>query len=201
MDYILDNMGVSQRDIIASIINSKFFMDYGTITSINSDKTVNVKHAVPMTPRYTPDGYDPKAHPTMSYNIEVLYIGSAAFSSSFELKVGDPVLLVGLKDFVEDTQNISGDPNTTFNHYNQNTLKALPLTGINPNAQAQINIVNGLFQIKTQQMSLYKVISDLINAVLSLQTQGAPPYHVSVSAATTQALTQDLQELNEVLTS
>lgn len=201
MDYILDNMGVSQRDLINSIINSKFMLDYGKIITVNSDKTVNVQHAVPMTLRYPPKDYDSKAHPTTSYNLEVLYIGSSEFSSSFELKVGDPVLLIGLKDYIDDTQNISGDPNTTFSHYDQNTLKVLPLTGINSSSQTQINIVNGLFQIKTQQMSLYKVISDLISAILSLQTQGAPPYHPSVSAGTIQALQQDLQELNEVLTS
>ena len=199
-DYVMDNVGTSDKEIINSIINSRFIIDYGTIIANNNDGTVNVQHAVPITPKY-PNVKNPTTNPTVSNKVEILYLSGAMFSTNFQPQVGDPVLLVGLKDYLQDSNSINGQPLTVFHHYNQNTLKAIPLAGPNLNAMIQINVVNGLLQIKAMPsgMTLYQVISDLINAVLTLQTQGPPPYHAQISPVTTQLLNTDLAELKKVL--
>jgi hypothetical protein len=80
---------------------------------------------------------------------------------------------VGLKDYVPTTTKISSNPQApaAFYHYSQNTLKAIPLAGVNPNTQAQINVVNGLLQIKTMTQSLATILE-------TFSTQGPPPYHM-----------------------
>ena len=169
-DFILEGMSLSDRDVVLSIINSRFIIDYGTILQDNGDGTANVQHAVPMSPKYPPNDWVPMT-PTVTNNVEVLYLSGGQFSTSFKVTIGDPVLLVGLKDFVKNTKSLDGQPLTVFNHYNQNTLKAIPLAGSNAMAIAQINVVNGLLQIKNQAQSLATILE-------TFSTQGPPPYHM-----------------------
>ena len=169
-DFILEGMSLNDRDVVLSIINSRFIIDYGTILQDNGDGTVNVQHAVPMSPKYPPNDWVPMT-PTITNNVEALYLSGAQFSTSFTVTIGDPVLLVGLKDFVKNTKSLDGQPLTVFNHYNQNTLKAIPLAGSNAMAIAQINVVNGLLQIKNQAQSLATILE-------TFSTQGPPPYHM-----------------------
>jgi hypothetical protein len=149
-------------------------VDYGTVLKDNGDGTVDVQHAVPVVPKY-PDA-NPSANvitPTVSHSVEVLYMASANFGSTFKLTPGDFVLLVGLKDFVPTTTKISPNPQApaAFYHYSQNTLKAIPLAGTNAMANAQINVVNGLIQIKNTAQSLATILE-------TFSTQGPPPYHM-----------------------
>ena len=170
MDLTTEGLYLSDRDIILSIINSRFIIDYGSIIKDNGDGTVNVQHAVPMSPKYPTKDWVPMS-PTITNNIEVLYMSGAQFSTSFKVTIGDPVLLLGLKDFVKHTNTIDNQPLTVFNHYNQNTLKAIPLSGSNATAIAQINVVNGLLQIKNQAQSLATILE-------TFSTQGPPPFHM-----------------------
>jgi hypothetical protein len=179
MDIIVDNIGRSDRDVILSIINSRFIIDYGTVETNNGDGTIDVIHAVPATPLYPPDGYVPENFPTRSKGVEVLFLSGVMFSSKFELQVGDPVLLLGLKDLVNSTKGITVKRATVFSHYSQNTLKAIPLAAPNSQALAQINIVNGLFQIKNTAQSLATILE-------SLTTQGPPPFHFISSSTIAQ---------------
>jgi hypothetical protein len=147
MDLTTEGLYLSERDIILSIINSRFIIDYGSVTQDNGDGTVNVQHAVPMTPKYPTKDWIPLS-PTITKNVEVLYISGGQFSTNFKVTVGDPVLLVGLKDFVQNTKSINNQPLTVFNHYNQNTLKAIPLAGSNANAKGQINVTSTALELK-----------------------------------------------------
>lgn len=169
-DFILDSASLSEREIINSIINSRFIIDYGTVTANNGDGTIDVQHAVPITLKYPPSGYSPNSNPSTTHNVEVLFLSGAQFSSKFTLAVGDPVLLVGLKDFVPNTQAVTGVVNTVFPHYNQNTLKAIPLAGPNTNALAQINVLNGLLQIKNASQSLFTILNNLLSALNTFAT-------------------------------
>ena len=168
-DYVAEAAYSTDRDIINGFINSRFIIDYGTILQDNGDGTVNVQHAVPATPRFPTSDF--VSAPTVTNNVEVLYLSGSQFSTSFKVTIGDPVLLVGLKDFVKNTKSLDGQPLTVFNHYNQNTLKAIPLAGSNAMAIAQINVVNGLLQIKNQAQSLATILE-------TFSTQGPPPYHM-----------------------
>jgi len=147
MDLTIEGLYLSDRDIILSIINSRFIIDYGSVTQDNGDGTVNVQHAVPMSPKYPTKDWVPMT-PTITKNIEVLYMSGAQFSTSFKVTVGDPVLLLGLKDFVKHTNAIDHQPLTVFNHYNQNTLKAIPLAGSNSSAKGQINVTSTALELK-----------------------------------------------------
>ena len=45
MTDILSAQNLSERDLITSILNSFYIVDYGYINKVNGDKTVNVTHA------------------------------------------------------------------------------------------------------------------------------------------------------------
>ena len=179
IDYIADNFGTSDRDVINSLIASKFIIDYGTVEVNNGDGTVDVLHSICSTPRYPPQGYIPENFPTRTKSVEVLFLSGAMFSMNFELQTGDPVLLVGLKDLVESTADALPHTASVFAHYSLNTLKAIPLATNNAQAIAQINIINGLFQIKNAAQSLANILE-------SLTTQGPPPYHFLPSSTIAQ---------------
>jgi len=181
LDYILDATKLSLKDIVTSIVNSRFIVDYGTVLKDNGDGTVDVQHAVPVVPTY-PDA-NPSANvitPTVTHSVEVLYMASANFGSTFKLTPGDFVLLVGLKDYVPTTTEVSPNPQApaAFYHYSQNTLKAIPLAGTNAMANAQINVVNGLFQIKNTASESNPSPQSLATILETFSTQGPPPYHM-----------------------
>ena len=148
IDLILEGIQTSDLEVILSVIASRFIIDYGSVLTNNGDGTVDVQHAVPFTPKYPPQGFTPSF--TTTHGVEVLFLSGANFSTSFQLQVGDPVLLVGLKDFVKSTASLPKAPNTpsAFQHYNQNTLKAIPLAGSNVNAKGQINVTSTALELK-----------------------------------------------------
>ena len=179
IDLILEGIQTSDLEVILNVITSRFIIDYGSVLANNGDGTVDVQHAVPFTPKYPPQGFTPSF--TTTHGVEVLFLSGANFSTSFQLQVGDPVLLVGLKDFVKSTASLPEAPNTpsAFQHYNQNTLKAIPLAASNAMAQVQINVVSppapapgpSLLQIKNQAQSLATILE-------TFSTQGSPVYHM-----------------------
>lgn len=42
---ILNAVGLNDRNLIEAIVGNFFIIDYGIITKVNQDKTVNVMHA------------------------------------------------------------------------------------------------------------------------------------------------------------
>ena len=117
-------------DIIRQNINAAFIVDYGVVTAVNSDKTVNVTHSALLT--YINGDI---AKPTTTNNVEVLFPASASFGQTWPIAKGDGVLLVGLKNPVMTTEGIEAptQPLSEYPHYVQDTLKAIPLqTVANP---------------------------------------------------------------------
>ncbi len=173
IDIVLDSISLSTRDVVLSIIASRFIVDYGVVSSINSDKTVNVDHSGIYTPKYPPDGY---TYPKITTNnIEVLYPSSANFSINFALQAGDPVLLLGLKDTVPSTRSatpIAGNPAKEFHHYDRSNLKAIPLAYSDTNAQVQMNIKNNLIQLKNTAQSFSTLIDSLVNLTKTMTATG-----------------------------
>ena len=128
--------GITERDLIESIINSYFFIDYGTITKVNSDKTVNVQHAkIPV----LENGKKLKA--LQSNNIELLTLSGENFSFNAGTKEGDKVLLLGLKDYIEKVSDVSGaGEQTAYVHYKRDSLKAFPLCTFNGEAKVTVTV-------------------------------------------------------------
>lgn len=149
-------------DIIRQTIASSFIVDYGIVKAVNSDKTVDVTHAV--RGQYI-DGTPVPL--TVSTAVEVIFPGSASAAITWPIAVGDGVLLVGLKQFVSSTKGITvpSQPPSDFPHYNQETLKAIPLQNISAPAFTISVDSSGLAQIKNASKSLFSILQELIQGI------------------------------------
>lgn len=138
---------LSEKDLITSILNSFFIVDYGYINKVNADKTVNVTHAAkPVLMDGTELGE------TTTDNVEVLTISGAGFSINWDYKAKDKVLLLGLKDYVPKTENVTkAESPKAFVHYDRATLKAIPLCIFSDDAKVVIDIKNGTLKLDTEK--------------------------------------------------
>jgi hypothetical protein len=136
------------------------------VTAVSSDKKkVDVKHAVIGTLR---TGEELDAYETK--DVEILFISSSGLSIKHELAVDDPVLLVGLKDYVEKTTSITVESQKSYTHYNQATLKAIPLAGILDDAKIQIKQNGEKLSIKNSTKSLFTVLNNIATHTKSIAT-------------------------------
>lgn len=144
----------NQRDIIESVIDSRFFADYGIVDKDNGDGTVDVVHA---TLPVLIDGTVQNANKTSK--VELLYPASASFGIKWPIAQGDGVLLIGLKDYVSTSKDIQQPTEAPqeFLHYVQNTMKAIPLQQveapkvfieIDTNQNIKVKNDNGSFELK-----------------------------------------------------
>ena len=71
--------------------------------------------------------------PTITNGVELLFPQSASFGMKWPIAVGDPVLLIGLKDFIPKTASVQASADGVrppiFSHFKQETMKAIPLNG------------------------------------------------------------------------
>lgn len=139
-------MSLSEKDVITSIINSFYFVDYGYINQVNSDKTVNVTHA---NKTVMIDGTE--LNETITNNVEVLTVCGAGFAVSFDYKANDKVLLLGLKDYIPNVANVKkAEVPSSFVHYDRATLKALPLCVFSDEAKVKMMIEEGKLTIESE---------------------------------------------------
>lgn len=139
-------MSLSEKDVITSIINSFYFVDYGYINQVNSDKTVNVTHA---NKTVMIDGTE--LNETITNNVEVLTVCGAGFAVSFDYKANDKVLLLGLKDYIPNVANVKkAEVPSSFVHYDRATLKALPLCVFSDEAKVKMMIEEGKLTIESK---------------------------------------------------
>ena len=136
----------TDRDLIESVVASFYIIDYGFISKVNGDKTVNVTHAKRLKtlagetlPQVT------------TKNVEVLTISTGGLSINLNYQEGDKVLLLGLKDFVEHVDEVQqATESTVFYHYSRSTMKALPLCIFNAEAKVQVEAEDGSLSINTE---------------------------------------------------
>lgn len=136
---VITGTRLTDRDLIESIVENYFIADYGYISKVNDDKTVNVIHAV------KPALQDGSVlSQTETKNIELLFISGSGFSITWDVKANDRVLLVGLKDYVKsvDAVTAAADPGV-YVHYSRATLKAVPLCIFNSDAKVTLEIKDG----------------------------------------------------------
>ena len=129
----------NDRNLIESVLNSFYILDYGYIKTVNTDKTVDIVHAKKL------KTYEGKTLPqTETKNVEVLTLSAGAFAFKFDYKKGDKVLLLGLKDYVPKVRDVtSATETTTYLHYTRETIKALPLDTFSDNAKVVVQAENG----------------------------------------------------------
>lgn len=136
----------TERTLIESVLASHYIVDYGFIKTVNPDKTVDVTHAKQAK---TMDGQSLKA--TVTKNVEMLTLCGGGFSFNFDYKKGDKVLLLGLKDYVPKTAEVTSATETTaYLHYSRETLKAIPLCIFNGDAKVTVQVENGTMKVNTQ---------------------------------------------------
>lgn len=138
-------MGWNERSLIESIVSSFFILDYGFISKVNPDKTINVTHAKRL------KTYTDETLPEMTTeNVEVLTLSGKGFSLNFDYAKGDKVLLLGLKNMVDKVSEVSqATEMTNFLHYSRETLKAIPLCVFSDEAKVKIEIEEGNLKVKT----------------------------------------------------
>ncbi len=143
---IAQAMGLSEQDLITSVLQNFFILDYGYINKVNADKTVNVTHAAKPV---LLDGTE--LSETTTDNVEVLTLCGAGFSIQWDYKAKDKVLLLGLKDYIQSVEDIEkAEVPQAFMHYNRSTIKALPLCVFSDEAKVKVIIKNGKMTIDTE---------------------------------------------------
>jgi len=135
----------TERTLIENLVASFYIVDYGYVAEVNADGTVNVVHA-----KLQADLEGNTFKEIKTKNIEVLALSTNAFSIKWDIKPGDKMLLLGLKDYVREVADVSkATDQEAFIHYRRETLKALPLCVFNDDAKIQIKIDGADFSMKT----------------------------------------------------
>lgn len=143
----ITGMNYTDRDLIESIVGNFYILDYGYITKVNQDKTVNVTHSTQLVNR------NGETMPvTTTKDLEVLTLCGSGFSIAFDYAPGDKVLLLGLKNFVKDTTEVKqAEPAVSFMHYSRETMKALPLCAFNSDAKVKLEAAKGTLKVTTAE--------------------------------------------------
>lgn len=151
----------SDVDVIRRVVSSMYFVDYGIVDKVNSDGTVDVKHAKKIR---LGNGKDIEPF-TLTPSIEVLSLSSAEFSLTIPVTKGDRVMLFGLKNVLRTVNVTSPSKQETLDHYSQETLKALPLCLPSTSSKVIVEVDNGKMVLKNQVNSLKTVLDELLDAL------------------------------------
>ena len=146
-DTMIEFTGLSERDMIVGLLGNFYILDYGFVSKVNADGTVNVTHAKR---QQTIEGV--KLPETRTTNLEVLTLCGAGFSIQWDVQPGDQVLLLGLKDYIPQVAKVTQSTDqATFIHYTRDTMKALPLSIFNKDARVTFKVDKGTLQIDTEK--------------------------------------------------
>ncbi len=159
---ILDGLGLTDADLIDSIVSGKYVVDLGIVTATNQT-TVDVKHAVVQQ-------VSGAALPaTVTKGVEILW----PFPGTWTIAVGDLVLLLGAKDFVAQANGLSAPATTDIAwHYTQETMKAIPIYSASKQAQITIDSSN-LVHVKNAAASLFTILNNLLTALNNFSNAAA----------------------------
>ena len=165
----------AQKENLKSVINSnidaKYFSDYAVVTAVYGTpvSTVDVTH---FAPAYYDDGNNPVL--SISKGVEVLYTATSGVSIEIPVAVGDTVLLVGSHSLVAQLSTVKNAPQKPGEDiaYTKETLKAIPVGVLDQSAGVYLRFKDGKVQLKNQTQSYATIMSDLIDAIVSIVTVG-----------------------------
>ncbi len=197
---VLAGLQYNLGDTVRQSLNASFIVDYGIVTAVNEDGTVDVVHAVQG--QYINGEAMAK---TNTRYIEVIFPGSAGMAITWPIAVGDGVLLLGLKNFIPTTTDIEAPvaPPNEFPHYNQDTLKAIPLQNISAPSFTIAVDEDSLGQIKNTAKSLFTILDNVdasIQTFSSATSQSALTAGAATSASLAAALNLLLNAMNVSIT-
>jgi hypothetical protein len=161
------NQWVTERDLIHFIVENMFFVDFGVVKAVSSDKkTVDVQHAIkPMMAGVQQEERETKG-------VELLWPASLAFSMRWAVAVGDTVLLVGLKDYVKTVgSDVPGQTDVAL-HYTQETMKAISLGAYNASSTCTIEQADGKLKLNgdTKQFVTWQELQNVLNLLWTAMT-------------------------------
>lgn len=147
MKTAMEYTSFSDRDLITGLLASFYILDYGFISKVNADGTINVTHA-----KRQVTTEDMELPETVSKNIEVLTLSGKGFSVQWDIQEGDQVLLLGLKDYIQQVAKVTkSTKQDAFIHYTRDTMKALPLSIFNNQAKVVVKAHGGTLSIDTEK--------------------------------------------------
>lgn len=147
MKTAMEYTSFSDRDLITGLLASFYILDYGFISRVNADGTINVTHA-----KRQVTTEDVELPETVSKNIEVLTLSGKGFSVQWDIQEGDQVLLLGLKDYIQQVAKVTkSTKQDAFIHYTRDTMKALPLSVFNNQTKVVVKAHGGTLSIDTEK--------------------------------------------------
>lgn len=149
-ETVAKNAIYDESDLIAGILSSFYIVDYGYVNKANADGTVDVTHAIKTIMKNGTELSE-----TITPGLEVLTLSGAGFSLKWDVKPGDRVLLLGLKDYIPKVDDVSkAEAPKAFVHYERANLKALPLCVFSDSAKTVIQSDNGKLSVKADKIEL-----------------------------------------------
>lgn len=137
-------------DVFSAMLASRFIVDYGYINKVNGDGTVDITHAVK---GVMMDGTE--LPETVTPEVEVLFPSGEEFALRWQLKAGDRVLLVGLRDYVPKVSAVDkAEPPKAFLHYERGNVKALPLCVFSSEARTRVEERGGGLAVKCDKLEV-----------------------------------------------
>jgi len=154
---------ISDKQLLEIFLKNKTILDYGTIVSITSDgKTCSIQHQVL-------DIFNGKVitKPLVTEKVELLYLNSSSISFDTTPQVGDPVLILGLRRFINSTKTPMDKPYAPLSPvaYERSTAKAIPLSAINDQSGLIFRAKSGKLRLRNKTLSLFKIINDQQSAI------------------------------------
>jgi hypothetical protein len=131
-------------DKIRNIINQCFFADWGIIQEVIDDTHVKVAHAMRTVM------IDGTACADTITVCEILYPNGAEFSLQTPPSKSDTVLLIGLRNLVDEADVSSVETPDQFAHYEQCTMKAIPFCSYGDKGKVVVTTDNGKLDITAQ---------------------------------------------------
>jgi hypothetical protein len=162
---------ISDKQLLESFLKNKTILDYGTILSITSDGSkADIQHQVL-------DIFNGKViqKPLVTKGVEVFYLNSSSLFIDNTPQVGDPVLILGLRRFINSTKTPMPMPYAPLSPvaYERSTIKAVPLSAINNQSGLIFRAKSGKLRLRNTTVSLFKIINDQQNAIATFSNSAS----------------------------
>lgn len=148
-EIIMDQMQRTPRDFVEDIVSNMFISDYGIVSAVNSDGTVDVQHAIIRTLKAGGD-----LGVTTTKNIEVMWPASAQLSIKAKLAVGDKVWLVGMKNYIDTLDIEQPKEQSVYYSYSRETLKAVPVSLFDASSKVQVVVEDGELKVTADAIAI-----------------------------------------------